>query len=377
MLIAGYTIYQLAWYFLLYSFIGWCVEVIFCAVTLGEITNRGFLNGPVCPIYGVGMLAVLILLHFVGQTNASTVPVPLLFFGGALLATLVELIGGWTLNKLFHARWWDYSDKPFNIGGYVCLEFTIFWGLGAVGVVRVVHPLVAHATGTAAIPQNVGWPILAVCYSIYLVDLIVTVCTVIGLNRDLEELDAVSKALRSFSDNLSDNLGGGALLTTQKLDEGKLQVKLATAEARDAAYDARDAAYDAAGRAKVAATEVVYSAKDAAYDAAGRAKVAATEVVYSAKDAACDVAGRAKAAATEAVSTAKASATDAMSDARRSAAETKAALEARAAALRADVLDHPVFGGGRLLRAFPQLASEQYKSMLDDLKGRMTHRRRF
>ncbi len=357
MLIAGYTLYQLAWYFLMYSFIGWCVEVIFCAVTLGKVINRGFLNGPVCPIYGVGMLAVLILLRFAGEMQTGSVSIPVLFFGGALLATLVELVGGIVLNRLFHARWWDYSDKPFNIGGYVCLEFTIFWGLGAVGVVRVVHPLVARATASASIPASIGWPILAVCYTIYFIDFIVTVGTVIGLNRDLEQLDSVSKALRSLSDNLSDNLGGGALLTSQKLDEGKLQVKLATADARDAAAEAADKARAAASSVKGAAADAMYLAKDTAKDVVYSAK----DAVYAAKDTATSAVASAKAAATGAVSSAK-------------DAATRAALEAKAAALRSDILDHSHFGGGRLLKAFPHLAHDQYRSMLEDLKSRMAGR---
>ena len=88
-----YSIYQLCWLFLIYSFLGWCVEVSFVAVTSGKVVNRGFLNGPVCPIYGVGMLGALLLL---GPVSGNLL---ILFLLGMLLCTVVELIGGWALER--------------------------------------------------------------------------------------------------------------------------------------------------------------------------------------------------------------------------------------------------------------------------------------
>ena len=92
-------LYYILAYFLLYSFLGWCLEVAFHAVTMGKIVNRGFLNGPLCPIYGFGMTAVILTLRPV-EDNLF-----LLFTGGTVFATLIELIGGFVLLKLFHMRW--------------------------------------------------------------------------------------------------------------------------------------------------------------------------------------------------------------------------------------------------------------------------------
>ena len=98
------TFYDLLWYFTIYSFLGWCSEVIFATVTTGKFVNRGFLNGPVCPIYGFGMsLVLLVLLPFSDN-------IPLLFIGGALLTSAIELVGGWALKKFFHTTWWDYIN---------------------------------------------------------------------------------------------------------------------------------------------------------------------------------------------------------------------------------------------------------------------------
>ena len=109
-------------WFLLYSCIGWIYETILCSVKERRFINRGFLNGPYCPIYGVG--AVVNLLALGRFTNPA-----MLFFAGAIMDCTLEYITSWGMEKLFHARWWDYSKKFLNINGRVCL-------LGAVAVRR-------------------------------------------------------------------------------------------------------------------------------------------------------------------------------------------------------------------------------------------------
>ena len=231
--IAGMTLYQICIYFVLYSFIGWVIEVIFHAVTLGKVINRGFLNGPVCPVYGFGMLAVLAtaggLKDVLGATSVDTVGFGWLFLGGVVLATLVELIAGYLLDHFFHARWWDYSDKPFNFHGYICLEFSLLWGLGCVIAVRLAHPLLS-ATTDAKIPTKIGWPILGALYALYLVDLITSVLTVRGLNAKLKELDEVRRLLRTPSDALTREIAGTTLKAAQRVDENRVQASLARAE---------------------------------------------------------------------------------------------------------------------------------------------------
>ena len=111
--VCGFSLYQVFAYFLIYSCLGWCLEVIYAAVTTGKLINRGFLNGPVCPIYGFGMVIVLFALTPLSHSLL------LLYLGGVILPSVLELVGGWALYKLYHTRWWDYSDYPFNIGGYI------------------------------------------------------------------------------------------------------------------------------------------------------------------------------------------------------------------------------------------------------------------
>ena len=112
----SFDFYYVALLFFIYSFLGWCVEVAFVAIVARKVENRGFLNGPVCPIYGCGMLGVLAALTPYRDNFI------LLFIGGFIICTAVELFGGWVLDKIFHMRWWDYTKNKFNIGGYVCLR---------------------------------------------------------------------------------------------------------------------------------------------------------------------------------------------------------------------------------------------------------------
>lgn len=113
------NLYEAVWIFLIYAFLGWCCEVAFAAVNKGKFVNRGFLNGPVCPIYGFGMLIVVLCLWSLRDKPF------LLFLGSAALTTALEFVTGFVLERFFHDKWWDYSDMPFNVKGYICLKFTV------------------------------------------------------------------------------------------------------------------------------------------------------------------------------------------------------------------------------------------------------------
>ncbi|MDO4284404.1 MAG: putative ABC transporter permease [Eubacteriales bacterium] len=361
-MIAGLSFYQIAWYFVLYSFVGWCVEVVFCTVTEGKVVNRGFLNGPVCPIYGFGMVAVLMILQNVPVHKAGDLSVFVLFLGSMLLATAVELVGGWLMLRLFHARWWDYRNKPFNIGGFVCLQFSILWGIGGVIVVRMVHPLLSQISAER-IPSRIGWPVLAVLYAVYLADTIVTVLTVRGLNKDLEELDRVSASIRKVSDSLSEGLGTRAIYTDRKITEGRIQASLARAEARDAVHSAQETT-----RARF--TEMQESAanvREAAADAFDNASDAAGSLLSSARSAAADAFDSASDAAGDLLSSARSAAADAFDNASDAADDTRAQLEKRAEALRDDILKK-TWCGRRLLRAFPDMQHRDYKEIVEELQ---------
>ncbi|MCR4688312.1 MAG: hypothetical protein K5745_02060 [Saccharofermentans sp.] len=239
----GLTLYQVLWYFLEYAFIGWIIEVLYHAVCKGQIVNRGFLNGPICPVYGVGMVGVIAITNMINSEldkrgiDSNSLRLLFIFLGGTVFATVIELIAGWALDKLFHARWWDYTSLPFNVGGYICLEFSILWGLGILFVVQIVHPLLAIEPTHGLIQRTAGIVLLVIFYIFFIADLTATVFTMIGINKKLAKINEISEAIHEGSDFLTDKVGGNAYKATVKLQEGAVQASLAKAEMRDMTED--------------------------------------------------------------------------------------------------------------------------------------------
>lgn len=329
-MIAGLTYYQIFQYFLIYSFLGWCTEVVYQAVSKGRIVNRGFLNGPVCPIYGFGVLAVFATINTVtryfqlqnGKTNLLVI-----FLCGIALTTSIELIGGWALDKIFHARWWDYSGKPFNFHGYICLEFSLIWGMGIVLIVEVVHPLI-KALADKSVPESIGWPVMGVLYAFYAADFIVSVMVMAGLNKRMAELDEMREKMRVVSNKLSSELGKGALETAQHMGEVKVQAALAKAEVADGLSTVKAEAVDSLSAAKAEAAEGLSAVK--------------SEIKESMESA---------------------------QNARSGQLEKLKALHGRKSKeLSQMVQNSRYFGAGRLLRAFPDMKHREYGELLEELK---------
>lgn len=237
-----YTLYQLLWYFLTYAFLGWCMEVVFCSITEGHVVNRGFLNGPVCPIYGFGMLGILLLLRPLLAVNDLAHNVAL-YVCGMVLASAVEYLVGWGMLKLFHARWWDYRDKKCNVNGFICLSISLCWGLGTLVACRILHPLV-HTLTISLLPKGIGIWVLAALLILFAIDTVVSVRTAIHMDRDLAELDRIAHRMEALSEKMSSDIGSRALETDQRMDRARLQAKLASYELRDAADQLEDAAAD-------------------------------------------------------------------------------------------------------------------------------------
>jgi uncharacterized membrane protein len=235
----GMTYYQICWYFLIYSFLGWITEVIYQAVSKGRVINRGFLNGPVCPVYGCGILAVFSFVGIMEESGREVNDLELFLFG-MLLATAVELFAGWLLDALFHARWWDYSSQPFNFRGYICLKFSILWGMAVLLVVRIFQAYVEHRT-VSRIPEHWGWIALAALYAVFFTDLAVTVAIIVGFNKKLRSLDQMQADLRIVSDRLSEDVGTKSLETAQRVGEARVQAALGRAELKDAMEERKEA----------------------------------------------------------------------------------------------------------------------------------------
>ena len=212
-------IYEMLWFFAIYSVIGWIIEVAYHAVTMGKVINRGFLNGPLCPVYGSGVLMVFAVLGLFGG-DVETMSAWILFGVGIVFATLVEFIAGFLLDKLFHARWWDYRDRKFNLNGYICLQFSLIWGMAIAFVLRVVHP--TFAALVYKIPERIGAAILGVFYVIFLIDLVITVMSVLKMNEQLRKMEELQKAILTLSDGMSEIIGEKTMKTVDKVDKAKV-----------------------------------------------------------------------------------------------------------------------------------------------------------
>lgn len=129
------TIGKLFLLFLIYSFIGWTIEVIAKKIELGKFINRGFLIGPYLPIYGCG--GVLITLTLTKYYNSPIT----LFVMAVFICSILEYATSYILEKLFNARWWDYSNKKYNINGRICLNTMAAFGTLGCVVVYILNPL--------------------------------------------------------------------------------------------------------------------------------------------------------------------------------------------------------------------------------------------
>ncbi len=135
--IMGISIWRLMAYFIIYSMAGFVIETLFGLVTKGVIESRkSFLYGPFCAIYGVGAVIMIPSLQKFKKNNYT------LFIGGMLIGSLVEYLISLIGEFIFHIKWWDYSDMPFNINGRICIAFSFFWGILAIYLMSHFNPLV-------------------------------------------------------------------------------------------------------------------------------------------------------------------------------------------------------------------------------------------
>lgn len=193
-----YSFYQLLWLYMIYSFIGWCGEVVVAAVKRHRFVNRGAVSGPFCPIYGLGAAVVAV---FFPELKGNPL---FLFLGGMVVNTFVEYVTGRIMEMSLHKKWWDYSDQKFNLGGYVCLKTSLFWGLCTVLMIYVLDPVFTGLVGL--IPKLWGEIILWVLFGLLIVDFIGTVIAVWGLKKKNGRIDQIREGLGRTSKLLENTM---------------------------------------------------------------------------------------------------------------------------------------------------------------------------
>ncbi len=179
--------YYIFLYFLIYSILGWLCEVTYCGILDKKITNRGFLKGPYCPIYGCGaMIIVYVLIKF--RAN-----ILLVFLLGMILTSILEYITSFVMEKIFNTRWWDYSNNFMNINGRVCLLNSFLFGIMSVFTLYILHPIVVDLI--TKIPPTVIGIISTGLIVIFTVDIATTIMALLNLKEKLHKLKDLKEDL--------------------------------------------------------------------------------------------------------------------------------------------------------------------------------------
>ena len=229
-------------YFFIYSFLGWVQEILYFLVTERRFRNGGIVIAPLLPIYGIGALSILLFLQ-------PYIHNPLLvFLLSAILASVIEYIGHYAMEKWFHVLLWDYKDKPFNLNGRICLENSLGFGILALFVVYVAHPFIASLVGM--IPQKLAVLLAIILGVLFIIDVANAWMSMIKLRiaaRDKAttlpdmklKLDEQIAALRQHRQELHKKFGSLSLLilslhrkTIKRLDRNFRNVKIISGKKR-------------------------------------------------------------------------------------------------------------------------------------------------
>jgi uncharacterized membrane protein len=205
--------------FLLYSFIGWCCEVLYVGIFFEhKFVNRGFLHGPICPIYGCGGLVVMMLPQEVKSSWLT------LFVSSMVLCSVVEYITSWQMERVFKMKWWDYSDKKFNIKGRVCLLNSTLFGVMGIVAVHFVQPVVNHFV--FKLNDMVTQYLAGGLALIFIVDYIVTV-------HKLVDFSTTMAKLKEFGESLKEQYSGESWFRSSNLTEMFSSIKEYAAVEKD------------------------------------------------------------------------------------------------------------------------------------------------
>lgn len=186
-----YSLSQLAWFFLIYSLLGWCISVAFCAVKKHSFVNPGFLNLPVSPIYGIG--AVLSTVFLSELTHR-----PLFFIlGSCVLSGILVITTGVVLERILHRRWWDFSDHKFHFHGYISLPLLLVLGVGAWLCVSFLNPLLALVLGD--LPPLLSRILVLVGLGLVALDLALSLGITVQMGVRIRRLEQLSRDFQELT----------------------------------------------------------------------------------------------------------------------------------------------------------------------------------
>ena len=192
--------------FFFYSAAGWVVESTYCSIGEKRFINRGFLTGPMCPIYGTGALVMTVFLY-----NPFYDKPLFVFLLGMLLCDIVEYITSFLMELLFHARWWDYTYEFLNIKGRICLKHTLYWGIASIMFVYVLHPGIDSIIEGMNDKAIIG--ITVTVLAVFAVDLVHSFIKALDVRNLIMKLtkaiDLVHNGIRSVKNKVEDMIDKG------------------------------------------------------------------------------------------------------------------------------------------------------------------------
>ena len=282
--------------FFTYAVFGWCMEVTCKLFQFHRFINRGFLIGPYCPIYGVGAVAISLLLsRYVSDP-------PVLFCMSMMICSILEYFTSWAMEKLFHARWWDYSQRRFNLNGRICLNTMVPFGLLGMLLMYAVNP--ALLSLFQRLGDTARHALCGVLAAGFMTDLGVSTAILTHVRHDNRVLDkdnteemaaqvrqaiaARGWAHRRLLDAFPQVRHIGQVIRENVVDLRETMAENA-AETRErlveSANTARDRLIDTAASARDALTDVASTAKDRLVESANTARDRLTDTAASARDA--------------------------------------------------------------------------------------------
>ena len=202
--------------FFIYSVLGWIIESAYVSINGKKIVNRGFLIGPYCPIYGIGSL---IIIFYLNQYRDNFITVFILCIA---VCTILEYFTSYIMEKIFKARWWDYSDRKFNLNGRVCGENAILFGLGGLVIVYLVHPIVNVLLKN--IDKSILTIIAAVFLIVFIIDIILSFNMVKKLKDSLGEMNIRKDSTQELKNLMFDTINNN--INSKKLNLNLLQKRI-------------------------------------------------------------------------------------------------------------------------------------------------------
>ena len=195
-----YTFLQLLWFFFLYSFFGWCAGVVASAIRKHTFVNTGFLNLPLCPVYGVGAVLFSIFLPELKDQLFF------LFLGGMVISFLLTFLTGFLLERLFHRRWWDFTARRFQFEGYISFPLLLLWGGLAVFCIWVGNPLLLFLLGL--IPQSIQKIVLLILSILLLLDAVLSLSAMLQFRIRTKRVAELSQDFQGVSDVIGSAITG-------------------------------------------------------------------------------------------------------------------------------------------------------------------------